>query len=44
MWIHIKRRTLLLFIIFFLILPFFLSNDYAVYVVNRGFTVGYQDI
>lgn len=38
MWIHIKRRTLLLFIIFFLILPFFLSNDYAVYVVNRGFT------
>ncbi len=38
MWVRIKKRTLLLFAAFFLILPFFLSNNYAVYVVNRGFT------
>lgn len=38
MWVKIKKRTLLLFAAFFLILPFFLTNDYMVYVVNRGFT------
>ena len=38
MWIRLKKRTLLLFAAIFLILPLFLPNSYAVYVVNRGFT------
>ena len=38
MWKRLKKRTLLLFAAFFLILPLFLPNSYTVYVVNRGFT------
>lgn len=38
MWIKLKKKTLLLFAAVFLILPVLLPNNYAVYVVNRGFT------
>lgn len=38
MWKRLKKRTLLLFAAVFVILPLFLPNNYAVYVVNRGFT------
>lgn len=37
-WQRIKSHTVILFAVFFLILPFFLTNNYAVYVVNRGLT------
>lgn len=37
-WKRIESKYLLLFAFFFLVLPLFLNNNYAVYVVTRGFT------
>jgi len=38
LWKRIKSQPVSFFIVFFLILPLLLDNNYAVYVVNRGFT------
>jgi branched-chain amino acid transport system permease protein len=37
-WNRIKSLPIVLFIIVFLALPWFLNNNYAIYVVNRGLT------
>lgn len=36
-WKRIKSKPVILFAVFFLVLPLFLNNNYAVYIVNRGF-------